>query len=64
MVLDLLRIGDTIVTDLVEGVGRFQNQHAERDFLAGVEGGSSSPTAACRHGKAKVSEMVPEKLLR
>ena len=38
MGLDLLLLGDTLVTDLVDGVGRLQNQHAERDFLAGVEG--------------------------
>ena len=36
--LDLFRIGDGLVPDLVEGIGRIRNQLAEKDFLIGVEG--------------------------
>ena len=36
--LDLFWIGDGLVPDLVEGVGRIRNQRAEKDFLVGAEG--------------------------
>ena len=35
--LDLFGIGDRLVPDLVEGIGRIRNQLAEKDFLVGVK---------------------------
>ena len=47
----LFWIGDTLVTDLVEGIGRIRNQLAEKDVPAGVEGvdAQAHQLAACRH---------------
>merc|ERR1719284_1185027 len=36
--LDLFWVGDGLVPDLVEGIGRIRNQFAEKDFLVGVKG--------------------------
>jgi len=35
--LDLLRVGDGLVTDLIEGIGGVGDQLTEEDFLVGVE---------------------------
>ena len=65
--LDLFWIGDGLVPDPVEGIGRIQNQLSEKDFLIGVENVDDQAHqllnvgiegAGLRHGSRKPGKMM------